>query len=495
MAPASRTPGLLAPLFIAGVCVLWGLLPELAVFSDGVQLQDMVERRPAPYYNAAYVPLGWSLHRSLEPLCGWSVAQALGWLSALAVGGGLLACLGMLRGRGARAGERLLWVALLAVAPGLGFHANVLEVHALQFTGAALATWIAVRAGRARGQAAATGLAYACTLALLFHLTHALLLPGLLVLALGRDALRPGPLLRGVLSTAVVAGATLFSLWGLTTLLDGQRGAVSAARTLPGMASYFTAALSSRGFFSLREVGAFVLDEYLLAWGALGLIPLSWAWLRTRAAAAASLVFAAHVLVIAQSGIREQGGYGLSLLPLLALTGWEAQQRWARTGRGARLLPLAAGLALMASAALSARTQHEQRVRVPLWDWRERVVAVCGPEAHVITASLPRYHALSYGRRVGSIWDVRRDYETTPRARWDQAYARSTVGALRALEQGRPVYVDADVVRQGARDAGLEEFLQRLEAGGVRLAPRPAEAPEPLLYRVVLPARSTGAGG
>ena len=34
MAPASRTPGLLAPLFIAGVCVLWGLLPELAVFSD-----------------------------------------------------------------------------------------------------------------------------------------------------------------------------------------------------------------------------------------------------------------------------------------------------------------------------------------------------------------------------------------------------------------------------------------------------------------------------
>ncbi len=499
MRPLRRAP-LSGPVFAAApafalALALYGATRQEQTFSDGVHLASMVSGGPAPYYNAAYVPLGWLLHRAFAASVGWSVPDALGWLSALA-GAAAVAVLAVTLHRLVRRVDAqratplaLAWAALVALTPGTWFFATTVEVHSVQLLGAALATHLALAARDAQARRATALLAAACAAAMLTHLVHALLLPGLVVLAragVGREPLRwrAAAARIGVVALVLALLGALVFLQARAT--DAQRAThANPAGVLVVFGRMLADGLRTRGLFGPSEVGAFLAAELLRPAGALALGLVALLFARRAGLRAGGLVAALPFLVVLpQGGIREDGAYYLSLYPLLALALADGTARW--TGRrGAGLARVA--LALVVALALAQGAFGWRRLRAydtgpgPL-EWTRAIEQTTEADAYVITGSLPRMHALSSfgGSRLAV--DARRELDLVPRRLWDAQIEKLLQGAGTALRAGRAVYVDADLLEGDARAEPVRRFADALRRLPLRLDPRPPQ--EPLVYAV-----------
>ena len=187
------------------------------------------------------------------------------------------------------------------------------------------------------------------------------------------------------------------------------------------------------------------------------------------------------LLVFPQGGVREHGGYFLSLAPMLVLLGAEATRRSPRAAGFVGLLALAVG-----GLQLRARLQAPPRPNATLW--AARVAQLVGTESYIYTTTLPRWHALAYEREARLASDIVRQMELTPR-RLRAAQAGVELGKFGGqdvqLDDG--VYLDRELFGadlETPADDLVAPFVEAVLATGV-VDLEPVPASDPLLVRVV----------
>jgi hypothetical protein len=315
------------------------------------------------------------------------------------------------------------------------------------------------------------------------HLTGVLLVPALIGLALrdeeGRGLeLRPAPLLG-------VCAALLLLVLGVMQLGRAQTMLSVFARLWPQRFD------PEKGLaFSGAEMADYLGDEVARPLLFLLLAPLlalfAWRARAVRHLFTWTLVAALPFLVIfPQGGIRERGAYFLSVAGLLALLGGEATRVLEERKPALRaLLPVFLALLAVRAGVVAHAEIEAHDVGVLPREWARRVAEITGPDAFVLTSTLPRWHALMTLETHPTCVDLRRELELVPAAKRDDRALATLARAPGAVER-ESFYLDADLIRGGDAETVelLGSFRERMSELPVRLDPLPVD--EPLVFRLV----------
>jgi len=439
-----------------GAVALVVAAPDLGPWGDGLgilqALGDTTGANPRVYH------LGYgALARVAVAVGDWlglAHEAALIHLSRAALLGGALTCVVAAWRRGGSVAAAALAALLALASPSLWFFAGVVEVHAVQFMGSAIALALALEAGRARAALPRYGLlVVAAALALALHLSHLLLVPALLALAcparadgrlaFDRSARREWSAL-GALALAGVLVAV--GAHGVYRAHDAAPGGLLRGLYYLGLYEHlFLSFRGDYGWFGPLDVLAFLADQALAQGGVVWLAaPLGLVCLRGRERVAFAVLLAVYLVVVPQSGIRERGGYFTSLFPWFVVLG----SGWVRT-RGQHVL---LALLLVPQLALGWSDLSRAAQRPDARAWARAVVAGVATPCTVWTGDMVRLSALPLepDRLAGMQWN--QQFEFTPRRNWDAALREPYQGALEdSLRAGR-VYLDAEIVALGRND-------------------------------------------
>ena len=495
MQPPSCCPRALSsslPVALVGLAALalFALSPPAPPFSDTIELTARVAGGPLPYYNLLYLPLGWLVHRALLPLLAWSAFEALRWTSIVCAAAAAGVAARLARRAGWGPAGTLLFGLLFALTPGVWFFARTVEVHALQLLGAALATELALAARGSRTPRALALVGAGALLAAVTHATSLLLVPALVWLARRREPGRGLPLAApasmvplAAMALAALAGALVVrELAGSATVPP----ALKPLRTLVAFGELYVQRLSGEPLFGPLEVWGYFQDELvrpaglLLAGALLGLLVPG----RRRASLAALALFAPYFLVFFQSGVREGGGYFVSLHPaLLWLTARTGLALRARIGAGPALAALAAAVALQGT--LAWRHQRPLLEARDAREWIAEVERVAPPRSVLVTVSLPRWHAMSHSASRYEGTDVLRSFQLVPFSEAEDV-ARHWLSLVAGdVLAGKRTFLDADLF-DDPDEPPYYPILRRVLAGfPARLEPRLDSHGRPILYEVL----------
>lgn len=477
-------------------------LPMGRIFSDGLFLIRLVEAGPTPYYNVAYVPFGYALHGLLDPLFGWSVDTALTVFSAVLMSIGVWGTVHLGLKLGLAKGPLAVASLLLLCSPGALFFGTTVEVHAMQFAGAAWAVNLAWSAREKQGLAAWRMLGLAFAIAFLAHLSHAIILPGLWLLARRSNPVDPAqgvvshgcqlskrglPWLIGaavlVSSIALYLSTLEFADWGHQRYLVW----ISALWTF---AKNFVDAAFERGLFGLFEMAEYLSDELVTQAALLlaGLFIGAFAWAKLLArrtfeteagefAARAFPMILPALFIFPQGGVWEHGAYFLTYYPAFTLgIAWVLNR-----GLGSKLQPLAwAGLALVLAVpqlwlALGNRSDYRNE-RLDARAWMASINEQIGPGDSVITSTLARMNALEYERPDLARADFKRRMDSIP-ARGRSALLIEEVGQaigplLGPAGAGKSMWLDMDLFKRrwdSPSEDWRDELRGLLEQPGIQV--------------------------
>lgn len=465
-----------------------------APFSDSLLLASLVERGPWPYYNVLYLPLGHAWYAAGEPVFGWSALAALEWFSALSAAACAAACcaLALLVGCGALVSAALALA--LACTPGALFFGATGEVHALASASCAFALCLAWHTRTAQSWRAWAWLAGAVLVLVLGHLVHIALVPALLVLAscTGRGGStttggfgRP-PL---ALACAALCAALVLALafLALRPFFSGDGQVADPARVLGSAGTRIASRASAGHFFGLHEVLDYVWVCVLApaGWSApLALAGVLVAAVRRSAPGvglACSLALAPYVLLLPQTGVREEGAYSLSLAPFAALA---AAAGLAALPRERKRVQGCAAAALCALAVVSLPRGRallaDARARDRALEFGAQVARVARSGDQAYALGIPRAHAafLAAQRAGQSVecFHLPGLLELVPEGQRAGA-VDSTLGSMAAtLSRGSRIWFDADFLGPQA-GAHVERFQRALESQPVRLEAAGENAP------------------
>lgn len=484
------TPALVVAL---GALVFAALAPDVGPWGDGLgilaALSDDSGANPRAYHLGYALVAGAAV--DLGRALGVAPEVAALAVSRLALVVGAMLVVRTAQRLGARPLAACGWSLVALASPSLLFFSGAVEVHALQFAGAALALWLVVLGRGANALAARVAIALvAAALALTVHLSHLLLVPALFVLALGgRDGRETRRLWMGVgaLALAAVGLALGTHLWfgGLPEGSEPPQGVARAAWYLGQYQHLFLDFKQRFGWFGAAGMARHFAAEGLGQGGFVWLAAALAVWrTRGRTRLALLVLLLVYLPVVSQAGIRERGGYYVSLMPWFA-----ALAAASSAGRGRAwclvpwlLLPLQTALAWTELARYAARPDARS--------WAREVVDVTREPCTVFTADMVRLSALPLvpGQLDGLAWS--QQFEFTPRRNWD---ARLRVpyeqALLTALGTGR-VYLDADVLGAG-RPLHARARWQRwadalLDRPGVELVPVFDPRGEAILFELVV---------
>jgi|GEM_PF-2814492 len=481
------------PAFAAAVAALVfaAVAPPVGPWGDGLgilaALTDASGANPRAYHAGYALIAGAAV--DLGAALGVAPEVAALWASRLALVVGAALVVRSAQRLGARPLAACGWSVVALASPSLLFFSGAVEVHALQFAGSAAALWLVARVrGRASLALRVVAALVAIALALFLHLSHLLLAPALVVFALGeaRDA---GEARRtwigiGALAAVGAAAAVGLHLWfaGSAQGADPPEGAARAAWYLGHYQHLFITFKEQFGWFGPGGMARHFAAEGPGQGGFVWLAAfLALAWTRGRTRLALVLLLCVYLTVVSQAGIRERGGYYVSLMPWFA-----ALAAAASAGRG-RAWCLVPWLCLPLQFALGWNELAGYAERPDARSWARAVVAAVEEPCTVFTADMVRLSALPLepGRLDGLAWS--QQFEFTPRGNWDATlrvpYEQALLGALAT---GR-VYLDADVVGAGRplheRAAWQRWADDLLDRPGVGLVPVEGE---PFLLELVL---------
>jgi hypothetical protein len=456
-------------IFLPAACAaLYALLPLEREFSDSHSLTYGLLARADPYYNIAYLPLGQLLYALLMPL-GASAAQTLTFLSAIGMATTVAGTQAWLARLGIPRGPALWACAAVGLAPAALFFGGVVEVHAPQAAFAAWGLYLAERARNLPRRRALMVIVAAGALALVGHLSHLLLLPGLWWLARGPSG-APGVLgVRGLPLDARWLGAGAVGVGLLLALAWFMQTPAGEPLWVPGLvwvgmlgnfAGQWLATLRQHGLFGPGDVGFYMWQEWARPAGLLAAAPAAaltaWAVGRFESvppaarlvAGRAALASVPAILILPQTGVLERGGYYISYLPVMALLTATAVLAFApRRDPNVLRSPRANGLVLLALAAqfsLALRDRHNFRAHEPPpFEWLDFVQQHVGPEDTLFVDSLAKYfQAASHGRLPG-VMDLRRGLDLVPARNRRRGMGNTLASALsRHLEHGN-LFFDA----------------------------------------------------
>ena len=474
------------PLSLGLVAFVFALaFPMDRAFSDTSILYERVQANAAPYYNVAYLPLAELFAKLSGSVLG--LERALTVFSALCVGGGVALTARLARrldlGTAAVATSGLL----LATAPAALFFGGVIEVHGLQFLGASLAINIAWSARSQRGQEAWLRLGIAALLAMVTHLSHLLLLPGLVLLAWqqrsgqadGHGPATPGNIrvatgchfgkrgLPFILIFFVAGTIATVSLIGADYDTWSEWPALQWLSTLILFGRMFLDGLLERGLYSLNESGLYLVRELIYP---LGLVTAGFLCgmlaLRRQPSEHGGpestdpvlRVFAARALVatipalavLPQGGVLERGGYFMSMAPLLAIliaialhAAWSAAKTKSR--RNLLLASCAALVAIQGNLALGSRSDF--RAAGPdARAWSNEVAQQLQPGDKIFVSDLARNLALTMATEDIYVRDLMRDLDLVPRRLRSDTAKRLLVERLQDKNFPGDLWLDADLL-------------------------------------------------
>ena len=480
--------------FACAACVLYALVPQEHMFSDGPKMLSMVRAGPAPHYNLLYVPFGYAFSTLVMQVSSLSLERALELYSAFTGSFGLLLTGLALRRLHITLSLNLCVLAFLALAPAALFFFTNLEVHGVQFLGAA---WFFYTATRAReSERPLLWLLPGAVVACAAHLTNVLLVPVLVMASMKRgaqSALRFRHLLVAGLFLLLLidladASTSLLNTFQLKERTPGQSDVM-----LLSFASEFVAGRLERGFFSWSEVQLYLQREFL-APGWLVLILCGCAMpLALRASVALPLATAfgtlLYLAVFTQGGVWERGAYYLSLYPLYAAVIAVGLQRTFARGRAHLLACALLILACIPQVTLALNWRKTFNQGITARDWARSVSHVVPPRSVVYTAELPRYFRLAELPLELEMRVIRKSLD-----QWPERHHRAISGtlmdlALRELLAGRSVYLDASMFAEDReRPLSVANFARVLdqELAKVRASriPVPDAEGRLVLYRV-----------
>ena len=434
-------------------------------WSDTFFLVRDVKNGASPYYNFAYLPLGIALDRSLGDAA--TTMRSLEWLSAGALAATLALAHRMLRASGV--GSLLAALACLSIglAPGVAFHATAVEVHGVALAGATAALFLALRARELPRNRANRWLLASVVTALLFHLSHVFLVPGLCWIAFARGrATGAGLSRRGWFAVFVVAA--LIAMLGLWLSRVGPETWVAYPGLRPlGTLADFTRELGGAraraGWYTPLEQADYLKRELALPLGILALAPLAVAlrWRRmseARRAVAVDLVPAVLVpsLILSQTGVHEHGGYFLFCSVAAAFAAALSIE-----GSGTKALLAASAPLLLLQGALTAQDRVRFLDREDPVAFTQRIAPALGEGDRVLVDSLAKWFRLSTLRRDTAVWDLRRELETTPGRGRDDVLVRAVAKRLHGPE-GTSLWIDRALLYgapHGAWQTKLQEVL------------------------------------
>ena len=444
-----------------------------------------------PHYNFLYLPLAHFFHRATGALFGWDGYRSIEAFSAVCVALSVAVVtrgLGRYRiGDAARVGLGLVF----AVTPSVWFFATVGEVHGLQLLSVAIGTELALRARDARSNIAVAWTAGAVALVLMTHLSTVLIVPGLVLLARGKEPNR-GLALWGRESAWTWIGALGLAGIGVVAAfsLGGGGGRLSVPAQMFGLfVSEFWGRISEGILFTPAEMAGFLAAEFVIP--AAGWLPLAVAAgfvVRKRRLGLPVLVAVVpYLLVLPQGGVRELGAYYLSLLPLLVHFVAAAIEEMKERGQGARIIVPAIGATLALHVGVGAVRQADQAHRRDAREWATEAFALCSTTDSVfVVSSLPRQHAILLDRekRIGAD-DYRRRFELVPASFLDQEIRvrLSTLGG--DIAHGNRVLIDSEILVGDERPAVFLRFEELLRDLPLELVPLPAGDETPLLFEIL----------
>lgn len=452
-------------------------------FSDGLHLAQLAAESPEPYYHVLYLPVAWAFHAAFGGLLGGDAVASLQLLSAVATAGALALLARTLVRDGLEPATAALWLVVAAMAPAVWFFATTAEVHGLQLLAVTGAILLAERAREAAPTGAIVRLAVACVLAIASHVTAVLVVPGLVVLAFRRE---PG---RGVGARALLGAAVgaILLLGAAELAARGSESERSALRPLNVLWIYtndfLIRGLETRGLFGAGEMLENLAEEVLLPAGTLLAALLALAVREQRRVALALVASApAYLLVFPQTGIPEEGGYTLTLFPLLALLGGRALVGW-------RLAPSAAlpvfALLVAPQVALARATFERHREEPEARAWVAELPADLPPTALVWTTSLTRMNALRDLHGVPGGRPLEYEFRMVPRHHWPVGIQAQFETATEAFRAGRRVFLDAALL-DASRAEPVRRFVAELRGKQVDLVPVGAPDADALLHEVTL---------
>ncbi|MFT4709635.1 MAG: hypothetical protein ACI9D0_000119 [Bacteroidia bacterium] len=486
------------------------------IFSDGLFLIQLVEAGPAPYYNVAYVPSGFVLYRLLEPLVGWSVDTALTLFSAVLMALGVWGTLRLGLRLGLRTGPLVVAGLLLLCSPGALFFGSTVEVHAMQFAGAAWALNLAWSAREKRGAAAWRLLALAFVVAFLAHLSNAIILPGLWLLARRSSALDPADSKvshgchvskRGL---PWIAGASLIiaAIVGYLSTLEFsewiRQNEILWVSALVIFIKNFVESALERGLYELFEMHEYLNIELVTQSALLlaGLFIGAFAWARLLArrafeteagefVARAFPMILPALFIFPQGGIWEHGAYFLTYYPAFALSiAWALDRTL-----GAKLKPTAwTALAVVLAApqlwlALDNRSAYRNE-RIDARAWMAVINEQIGPGDSVITSTLARMNALEYERPDLTRTDLKRRMDSVPARGRSELLIEEVGQAIRPLVvpegAGKSMWLDMDLFKRGLGSASedwRDQLRGLLEQPGIQVKEFPTPNAELLRIR------------
>lgn len=478
----NRTPARALALVVPAVFAAVVLFPARQDnwFSDGFHLTNVVADGAA-YYHAFFVPTAAAVHRVANLFGEFPGSTTLAWHSALCTALAIGWISATLMRAGSTPGGAVLGSTLVLVTPATVFFGTVAEVHGLELLGAAIAWDLGWRARSASDSRAALLCATGLFVAIGAHLVNVLLAPPLLLLALSEPSTRSLRRAAGV-AAAMLAGIALLFTAAWLAWLATRKGHHPAQ-----MLDLFTERLllsgfESRGFFTPLECLAF-LDRELLRPTAFLLLgpPLALAFARPGRRALPLLVIVASLpflVVLPQGGVREEGAYFLPLYPGFALCFAHAMRELLATRVRTTFACRAAALSLLALQALAADGRWSEFARAEnAWDWTLRAEAVSARDGTLLTGSLPRQHIVATRESFLVAIDLRRELELKPRADWPAIVEEFLTNALVALQAGRPLYVDVELLDERHRSPQVAYIAERLHAAPLAFEPRPAAAP------------------
>ncbi|QDU86005.1 hypothetical protein Pla163_31520 [Planctomycetes bacterium Pla163] len=442
-------------LALAAALLLAAVAPDVGPWGDGLgilaALADTSGADPRVYH------LGYALFARLAltvaDAVGMAHEPALIHMSRAALAAGAATTVWVATGLRARPSVALGWVVVALASPSLWFFSGVVEVHAVQFLGSAVALLLAVRAHRSTSDVRRYLLVLAAAgVALILHLSHLLLLPGLFLLALptdgngavGRRRLVIGGAGLVVLGVAVALGCFAY-FRGLEPSAPVPGGLLRPVYYLGLYEHTFLHFKSIFGWFGPTDVLRFLAAEGLGQGGFLWLAgALACVTTRGRLRQALVAVAVVYVLVVSQAGLRERGGYFVSLAP------WFVVGAAAAATNGGRALRLAPWLVLPLQLALGWNDLADHARRPDARTWSRAVLAVVEQPCTVFTADMVRLSALPLASDGldGLQWS--QQFEFTPRSRWDATLKADYEAALVTALGSGAVYLDADILGAGS---------------------------------------------
>jgi hypothetical protein len=435
--------------------VLSAVAPDVGPWGDGLgilaALSDTSGTDPRVYH------LGYGLFARLAlfvaDAVGMAHEPALIHMSRLALAAGAATTVWVATGLGARPFAALGWMVVALASPSLWFFSGVVEVHAVQFFGSAVALALAVRAHRSTSDVRRYALVLAAAgVALMLHLSHLLLLPALFLLALpsvanGRAAGRRMWIgLAGLTAIGLAVALGCFAYFrGLEPSASVPGGLLRPVYYLGLYEHTFLHFKSIFGWFGPTDVLRFLAAEGLGQGGFLWLAGvLACVSTRGRLRQALIAVAVVYVLVVSQAGLRERGGYFVSLAP------WFVVGASVAAAHGSRVLRSVPWVVLPLQLALGWNDLADYARRPDARTWSRAVLAIVEQPCTVFTADMVRLSALPLASDGldGLQWS--QQFEFTPRSRWDVALKVDyEVALVNALASGA-VYLDAEIFGAGS---------------------------------------------